>query len=70
MHACVAQPHLPDMAGEQREWLIDCYRMRADDDATWGGGHLRGLYAEEKIVPDFLAFCLLAVTNEVLPEEV
>lgn len=27
------------------EWLVDCYRMRVDDEHVWGGGKMRGLYA-------------------------
>ena len=27
---------------KQHEWLVDCYRMRVDDDMCWGGGHLHG----------------------------
>ena len=23
---------------KQAEWLVDCYRMRLDDDYAWGGG--------------------------------
>ncbi|KAL4447812.1 hypothetical protein ABPG75_005031 [Micractinium tetrahymenae] len=29
---------------EQYEWLVDCYRMRVDDDMYWGAGKLHGLY--------------------------
>ncbi len=31
---------------QQQEWLVDCYRMRVDDDMCWGGGNLHGLYEE------------------------
>lgn len=24
---------------QQAEWLVDCYRMRVDDDYAWGGMH-------------------------------
>jgi hypothetical protein len=27
---------------QQLEWLVDCYRMRVDDDYAWGGSHLHG----------------------------
>jgi hypothetical protein len=27
---------------QQQEWLVDCYRMRVDDDYAWGGCHLHG----------------------------
>jgi len=31
--------------GERRyEWLVDCYRMRVDDDYTHGGGNLHGAF--------------------------
>lgn len=49
------------------EWLVDCYRMRCDDDYVWGGGNLHGLYNEEPIAPDFLVFCLLAVERGAVP---
>lgn len=59
----------------QHEWLVDCYRMRVDDDYAWGGGNLRGLYAEatggggsDMITQDFLVFCKLAVSKGVVPE--
>ena len=55
---------------KQREWLIDCYRMRVDDDYCWGGGFLHGLYAKEDgdlISTDFLVFCRLAHANRVVP---
>ena len=28
---------------ERYEWLVDCYRMRVDDDATWGEGFMHGM---------------------------
>ena len=45
-------PRLPDPASwaqglsqpKKYEWLVDCYRMRVDDDYAMGGGNLRGLY--------------------------
>jgi len=53
------------------EWLVDCYRMRIDDDYAWGGGTLRGLYepnhSAADILTDFLAFAKLAVKNSVIP---
>ena len=47
-----ASPGMPGPSGwaqgltldKQYEWLIDCYRMRVDDDYAWGGGNLHGLY--------------------------
>jgi hypothetical protein len=57
--------------GEQHEWLVDCYRMRVDDDYAWGGGYLHGLYDPDhtslSLVLDFLVFCKLAVEKGALP---
>lgn len=58
----------------QHEWLVDCYRMRVDDDYAWGGGELRGLYAAAtggggSIWKDFLVFCKLAVRRQAIPHE-
>lgn len=56
---------------ETHEWFIDCYRMRIDDDATWGGGNLHGLYDPDStgasILLDFLIFCKLAMCNDAVP---
>ncbi|CAD7963905.1 unnamed protein product [Amoebophrya sp. A120] len=62
---------------EQPEWLVDCYRMRLDDDYAWGGGNLHGLYdahdcetEEERtamIVTDFLCFLKLGVRHKAIP---
>jgi hypothetical protein len=50
------------------EWFVDCYRMRCDDDYV--GGNLHGVYTDEAsaaaIVFDFLKFCLLALSNNVV----
>eukprot|EP00960_Hanusia_phi_P026775 746460-Hanusia_phi.AAC.1 len=57
---------------EQRTWLVDCYRMRADDDYVWGGCNMHGLYhmsGKQPIVEDFLVFCKLAVERQVIPAE-
>ncbi|CAE8620993.1 unnamed protein product [Polarella glacialis] len=56
----------------QREWLVDCYRMRVDDDYAWGGGNLRGLYnvtagGGGSVAQDFFLFCKLAVRKAVIP---
>lgn len=55
-------------AKQQAEWLVDCYRMRVDDDYTWGGD-CRGLYggSDTDVLEDFLVFCKLAVRNAVVP---
>lgn len=29
---------------KRHKWLVDCYRLRLDDDYVWGGGYLHGLY--------------------------
>eukprot|EP00808_Paulinella_micropora_P004861 g46328.t1 len=56
---------------KQREWLVDCYRMRVDDDYAWGGGNLHGLYDPEytaqSIAGDFLTFCLFAQKRGCIP---
>ncbi|WIA33296.1 hypothetical protein OEZ86_006436 [Tetradesmus obliquus] len=56
---------------QQAEWLVDCYRMRVDDDYCWGGGNIHGLYDPEAtsdtVAADFLTFCKLAVKAGVLP---
>lgn len=56
----------------QREWLVDCYRMRVDDRYVWGGGDLRGLYAQAcgagSPSGDFLTFCKFAVRHGVIPD--
>ena len=50
---------------ERYEWLVDCYRMRVDDDYALGGCNLHGLYAKSAgdpgntITRDFLLFCVL-----------
>lgn len=56
------------------EWLVDCYRMRIDEEYVWRGGDLRGLYAlhagggsRDMVEKDFLLFCKLAVKNGVIP---
>lgn len=59
-------------AAQQHEWLVDCYRMRVDDDHGWGGGVLRGLYkpndtSTSVVIDDFLVFCKLAARRRVVP---
>ena len=55
------------------EWLVDCYRMRVDDDYVWGSGFLHGLYEPDKtamtVFRDFIVFTKLAVENEVIPDD-
>ena len=57
---------------KQREWLLDCYRMRLDDDYAWGGdvrgGSLYDQSSPDEIVQDFLVFCRLALEQGVIPE--
>ena len=61
---------------QQYEWLVDCYRVRVDDDYAYGGGCLHGLYAASAyggdstiIMIDFLIFCKLAVKNGALTKK-
>lgn len=60
---------LPDVT--KFGWILDCYRLRIDDDASGGG--LRGLAHPEStelvIAGDFLTFCKLAVQRGVLPAD-
>lgn len=59
----------------QREWLVDCYRLRVDDTYVFGGD-TRGMYSEECgggsgngiTSADFLLFCKLAVQHGVVPD--
>ena len=57
---------------KQREWLVDCYRMRLDDEyALEGdvrGGTLYDQSEPDEIVQDFLVFCRLAKEKGALPE--
>ena len=57
---------------KQREWLVDCYRMRLDDDYAWGGdirgGSLYDQSSPDEIVQDFLVFCRLALEQGAIPE--
>jgi len=57
---------------KQREWLVDCYRMRLDDEyALEGdvrGGSLYDQSEPDEIVQDFLVFCRLAKEKGALPE--
>eukprot|EP00392_Amoebophrya_sp_AT5.2_P007031 g7043.t1 len=65
-------------AKEAPEWLVDCYRMRVDDDYAWGGGDLHGLYeihdcedAAERasvVCEDFLVFLKAGVRNGAAPK--
>lgn len=57
----------------QYERLVDCYRLRVDDDYAWGGGELRGFYSVAtggggSIWQDFLVFCKLAVRRHAIPQ--
>jgi hypothetical protein len=54
---------------ERYGWLVDCYRMRADDDYAHAGNY-HGLYAQAstlELIADFLKFCKLAVQHGVIP---
>ena len=53
---------------QRMEWLIDCYRLRWDDDYAHGGGDTHGLYSGEgEITKYFLIFCRLAEERKVVP---
>ena len=58
-------------AGMQREWLVDCYRMRLDDEYAWQGdiraGSLYDGSEASHIVQDFLVFCRLAKDCRAIP---
>lgn len=49
------------------EWLVDCYRMRVDDDFAWGGGKQHGLYhpqcTPKSMAADFFMFAQLAAQH-------
>ena len=55
---------------KQHEWLVDCYRMRLDDDYAWGGCNLHGIYDPDatklSVMCDFLEFLILATRKRVL----
>ena len=55
----------------QREWLVDCYRMRLDDEYAWQGdirpGSLYDGSEASDIAQDFLVFCRLAKDRRVIP---
>ncbi|KAJ3207219.1 hypothetical protein HDU67_007605 [Dinochytrium kinnereticum] len=57
---------------KQAEWLVDCYRMRLDDEYTWGG-RLRGIYnpghSSDDLFCDLLIFAKLCVRKRVLPND-
>ena len=56
----------------QREWLVDCYRMRLDYELVWQNnirpGSLYDQSAAREIAQDFLVFCCLVRRKGVLPE--
>jgi len=56
------------------EWLVDCYRLRLDDDCTWGDNYVHGSYTDgaskTDIVADFIVFVKLAKRNGVVPESI
>ena len=59
-------------AGKQYEWLVDCYRMRVDDEyAVSEKIRSKSLYdpdhTEDSILVDFLVFSKLAVLMEAVP---
>ena len=56
----------------QREWLVDCYRMRLDDELVWQNrirpGSLYDQSGAREIAQDFLVFCCLAKRKSALPD--
>lgn len=57
---------------EQYEWIVDCYRMRLEDDCIWAGGATHGLYQLDatgaSITADFFVFCKMAHKSSSIPE--
>ena len=55
----------------QREWLVDCYRMRLDDEMAWQNSIRPGSLYDQSgaggIAQDFLVFCCLAKRKSALP---
>jgi hypothetical protein len=68
------RPHATWASGlspsDQYEWFTNCYQMRCDDEYVMTGD-LRGPYNPDadgmSIATNFLAFCLLAARNQVVP---
>lgn len=62
-------------SSQQQEWLVDCYRLRVDDEYAWGGnirsGSLYGVCTGDTtardLVQDFLLFCRLVKEQQFLP---
>jgi len=58
-------------SSQQQEWLVDCYRLRVDDEYVWSGnirpGTLYGDCNVKDLVQDFLLFCRLAMEQKVIP---
>lgn len=54
------------------EWIVDCYRLRKDDDYVWKG-KLKGIYnpdnSEIEILKDFYVFCCLLKLRNMLPKD-
>jgi len=57
-------------SSQQQEWLVDCYRLRVDDEYVWSGniGPLYGDCNVKDLIQDFLLFCRLAMEQEVIPQ--
>jgi len=57
---------------QQQEWLVDCFRLRVNDECTWAGNIRPGLPYNEcnarDLVQDFLLFCRLAMEQGVIPQ--
>jgi len=54
----------------QYEWLIDCYRMRQDDNYVWKG-EFTGIYEPDAtdidVLKSFILFCKLAKAKKIIP---
>ncbi|KAJ4462727.1 hypothetical protein PAPYR_742 [Paratrimastix pyriformis] len=65
------EPPPQPTAEEREEFIIDSYRLRADDDCVYGGCNQHGIYLDystkHEIVLDFLIYCKMAVRNGIIP---
>jgi len=59
-----------NLGKKKYSWLVDCYRLRLDDDYVLGDCYLHGLYEDSSplnIAEDFIVFCALAAKGDVIP---
>lgn len=56
---------------QRYEWMVDCYRLRLDDDCAGDSSGLRGLYSLQPrrgtIMEDWMVFCRLVARRSLLP---